>query len=171
MKKNLILTGMMGVGKTTIGRSLSKRLNMKFVDVDEIIEKDENMTINEIFKNKGEEHFRNLEKIVTLEKLKETNSVIALGGGAFINFTIRDAVLKNCVSFWLNLNIESLSERLTKSNKRPLFNEMMPKDSLIKIFDKRRKIYSLANHEIDCNKDNTSILVEKIAKIYESKRD
>ena len=80
---------------------------MKFNDVDEIIEKDENMTINEIFKNKGEEHFRNLEKIVTLEKLKETNSIIALGGGAFINFTIRDAVLKNCVSFWLNLNISN----------------------------------------------------------------
>ena len=59
MKKNLILTGMMGVGKSTVGRSLSKRLKMKFIDVDEIIEKDENMSINEIFKNKGQSHFRN----------------------------------------------------------------------------------------------------------------
>ena len=169
MKKNLILTGMMGVGKSTVGRSLSKRLNMKFIDIDEIIEKDENMSINEIFKNKGEAHFRNLEKIATLKKLEEMNSVIALGGGAFTNPTIRDVVLKNCISFWLNLNIELLSKRLIKSNKRPLFNETMPEDSLSKIFDKRKKVYKLANYEMDCNKDDTPTLVEKIAKIYESK--
>ena len=75
MKKNLVLTGMMGVGKSTIGRSLSKKLNMRFVDLDRLIEKRESSTIKEIFKKKGEKYFRNLERKIALKKLKQENSI------------------------------------------------------------------------------------------------
>ena len=89
MKKNLVLTGMMGVGKSTIGKKLAKRLKRKFVDIDKIIEIKEKNTIKEIFENKGEHYFRKIEKKITLEELKKNNLIIALGGGAFINTSVR----------------------------------------------------------------------------------
>ena len=97
MKKNLILTGMMGVGKSTLGKALSTKLKMNFFDTDAEIEKRESLN--------------------TLEK---ENCIIALGGGAFINKEIRDSVKKNSISFWLNLNVEFLMKRLSDSKKRPL---------------------------------------------------
>ena len=84
---------MMGVGKSTIGRSLSKKLNMRFIDLDRLIEKRESTTIKEIFKEKGEKYFRDLERKMALKKLKQENSIIALGGGAFIDSQIRKEVL------------------------------------------------------------------------------
>ena len=92
MKKNLVLTGMMGVGKTTIGKSLSQKLSYSFIDIDKTIEIKEGCSINMIFKNKSESYFRKLENSVSLEKLKENNSVISLGGGAFLDRSIRRAV-------------------------------------------------------------------------------
>ena len=89
MVKNLTLTGMMGVGKSTIGKILAKKLEYKFVDVDKLIEQKEGLSINLIFRNKGEEHFRKIEFEQTLSELKKSNSVISLGGGAFLNNTIR----------------------------------------------------------------------------------
>ena len=120
MKKNLVLTGMMGVGKSTIGRSLSKKLNMRFVDLDRLIEKRESSTIKEIFKKKGEKYFRNLERKIALKKLKQENSIIALGGGAFIDSHIRKEVLKNCISFWLDVKVEVVLSRSRSLKKRPL---------------------------------------------------
>ena len=89
MIKNLVLTGMMGVGKSTIGRSLASKLSYKFLDIDELIEKKEGSSINLIFKKKGENYFRKIENEITLENLKKKNSIIALGGGAFMNRNIR----------------------------------------------------------------------------------
>ena len=89
MGKNLTLTGMMGVGKSTIGKILAKKLNYNFIDVDKIIEAKEGSSINLIFKNKSENYFRKIENEITLSELKKINSVISLGGGAFLNNTIR----------------------------------------------------------------------------------
>ena len=86
MKKNLVLLGMMGVGKTTLGKIVSKKINLKFIDTDSNIEKKHEMKISEIFKEKGEKFFRLEEEKEVLESLKEINSVIALGGGAFFFF-------------------------------------------------------------------------------------
>ena len=94
MGKNLTLTGMMGVGKSTIGKILAKKLNYNFIDVDKLIEKKENSSINLIFKNNGESYFRKIESEITLAILKKDNSVISLGGGAFINNLIRKNVKK-----------------------------------------------------------------------------
>ena len=90
---------MMGVGKSTIGKSFSKNLRLKFIDVDKLIEQKEKRTISEIFKDKGEEYFRKIEKKISIRELKKFNQVIALGGGAFMNFSIRKEVKNSAISF------------------------------------------------------------------------
>ena len=114
MNKNLTLTGMMGVGKSTIGKNLAKKLNYNFIDIDKIIEAKEGASINSIFKNKSEAYFRKLENETTLQMLKKNNSVISLGGGAFLNKSIRLSVKKKCISFWLDIDVEQLVKRLKK---------------------------------------------------------
>ena len=89
MKKNVILTGMMGVGKSTIGKKLARKLKLKFIDIDRLIEKKEKSSISEIFSQNGESYFRKIEKNITLEELKKDNCVIALGGGTFLNKKVR----------------------------------------------------------------------------------
>ena len=117
MGKNLTLTGMMGVGKSTIGKNLAKKLKYKFIDVDKLIESKEGLSINLIFKNKSESYFRKIESDITLAELKNDKSVISLGGGAFLNNTIRRNAKKLSVSFWLDLPIEELIKRLRKTLK------------------------------------------------------
>ena len=90
---------MMGVGKSTVGKAVADKLSMNFIDVDKIIEKKESLSVNEIFTKKGEDYFRNLEERIGIEEIKKNDSVISLGGGAFINSKIRQFVLKECVSF------------------------------------------------------------------------
>ena len=92
MGKNLTLTGMMGVGKSTIGRNLAKKLNYNFVDIDKLIEIKEGTSINFIFKNKSENYFRKIECEITLKELKKNKSVISLGGGSFMNKSIRSKI-------------------------------------------------------------------------------
>ena len=171
MKKNLVLTGMMGVGKSTIGIGLSKVLNMKFIDIDSEIESQESMKIKKIFKTKSEEYFRNIEEKICLDYLKKSNYVIALGGGAFINKKIRDIVLKTSLSFWLNLKKESLLKRLQHSKKRPILNNVNLEEKLTSIYKERKDIYTLANHKIECDKIEKSLIINKIAKIYENDTD
>ena len=101
MNKNLVLTGMMGVGKSTIGRLLAKKLKVGFFYIDMIIEKNEKKSIKRIFRTDGEEFFRKIEEKTTLKILKAKNVVIALGGGAFMNEKIRFEVLKSSTSVWL----------------------------------------------------------------------
>ena len=84
-KKNIVLIGMMGSGKSSIGKILSKKLNLEFIDIDSKIEEKENMTISQIFETKGEEYFRKLEEIISINNLKLQNKVISLGGGGYIN--------------------------------------------------------------------------------------
>ena len=99
----------MGSGKTTIGKSLSQRLEMGFADVDAIIEKKVGLSISEIFEKKGEKAFREEEEKESKEILKKTNLVIALGGGAFINENIRNEIKKSSFSVWLDLDVEILA--------------------------------------------------------------
>ncbi len=168
MRKNLVLTGMMGVGKSTIGKSLAVKLKMNLSDIDKIIENRENMVINEIFKLKGEQYFRKIEKKTSLDELKRENSIIALGGGAFIDQQIREEVLKNCTSFWLDLSVDNLARRLLSSYERPLLKKNNLKEELNNLFIKRKEKYGLANFRIDCNNVKKTEIVDKISKLYES---
>ena len=102
MKKNLVLIGMMGSGKSTIGRILSKKIKLNFFDIDKLIEQKTDLSISEIFKRKGEDFFREIEEKTTVKYLKSSNNIIALGGGAFLNNNIRAALKTNSISIWLN---------------------------------------------------------------------
>ena len=159
---------MMGVGKSTIGKKLAKKLKHKFVDVDKIIEEKENNTIKEIFKNKGENYFRKIEKKITLEVLKKDKLVIALGGGAFINTSIRREIKSSSTSFWLDLKIMSLLPRLKNIKKRPLLDEDDLEQSINKIYSERKKIYNESNFRIKCDSMNENEIINKIINLYEN---
>ena len=165
-KKNLVLLGMMGSGKSTIGLLLSRRLNIKFIDVDHKIENEVGMKISDIFMQKGEKYFRNLEEKITLKLLNSSNNVIALGGGGFINYRIRKEILKNHLSFWLYLNNLRLLDRIKKNNKRPIAVKSSDTE-LIELITKREKIYIKAKFKINCNKLKKIEIVKKIIKLYE----
>jgi len=171
LKKNLVLTGMMGVGKSTIGKKLAEKLKRKFVDIDKIIEIKEKNTIKEIFENKGENYFRKIEKKITLEELKKNNLIIALGGGAFINTSIRREIKSSCLSFWLDLKAESLLIRLKNVKKRPLLDQDKLEKSINKIYSERKKIYNESNFRIKCNSMDKNKIVYKIIELYENSRN
>ena len=165
-KKNLVFLGMMGSGKSSIGFLVSKKMNLKFVDIDNVIEGEIGMKISDIFKEKGEKYFRNLEEKITLKILKTNNIVVSLGGGGFINDKIRNEILTNHFSFWLSWDYEVLLTRIKNSKKRPLAHKSNNQE-IIKLIKKRSKIYSKAKFKINCNKLTKTEIVKKITKIYE----
>ena len=170
MSKNLVLTGMMGVGKSTIGRSLAKALSYSFVDVDNLIEKKEGCSINLIFKNKNEKYFRKLENEISLNELEKKSSVISLGGGAFLDNSIRRAVKNTSISFWLDVEISEIVKRLKNSQKRPLLLDGNLNETVNKIYMKRKKSYSEADFRIKCSFLKPDVIVKKILEIYEKTR-
>ena len=167
MRKNLTLTGMMGVGKSTIGKNLAKKLKYNFIDVDKIIEAKEGLSINLIFKNKSESYFRKIENDITLSELKKDNSVISLGGGAFLNKTIRRNTKKFSTSFWLDVPVYELIKRLKKSSQRPLLFKKNIDETVKKIYFDRKKIYNEADFRIRCNSLKSREIVNKILELYE----
>ena len=166
LNKNIVLVGMMGSGKSTIGYFLSKSTDLNFVDVDKVIEKEAGLKIFDIFEKKGEVYFRNLEEKITLNLLKDEKKILSLGGGSFLNKNIRNEVFKNSLSFWLNWKSSTLIKRIYKSNKRPL-TFYSSKNDLIKLIGKRSKIYSEANYKINCESLSKSMIVKKIINLYE----
>ena len=167
MKKNLVLLGMMAVGKTTLGKIVAKKQDLKFIDIDASIEKKNSMTIKEIFKKKGEKFFRMEEENEILKSLEKNNCVIALGGGAFMNKTVRENILKNAISIWLNVDIKTLNQRVKWNQKRPLLKEENNQKKITELYAGRKDIYKLANHQIACDKLSKKNIAEKIIALYE----
>ena len=166
LNKNIVLIGMMGSGKSTIGYLLSKTIDAKFEDIDKIIEIETGYKISDIFKKKGEIYFRNLEEKITLKILKNSKNVVALGGGGFLNKNIRNEILNNHFSAWLYWNDLTIIERILKSKKRPIaFNSN--EEDLKKLIAERSNIYSKANFKINCEKLTKNMIVKKIAELYE----
>jgi len=166
LNKNIVLLGMMGSGKSTIGYLLSKNINFNFLDVDKFIEKEEGLKIYDIFQKKGESYFRSLEEKITLKLLKNNKNIISLGGGGFVNKNIRKEILKNHISFWLNWKNSTIIKRILKSKKRPIaFNSS--KNNLEKLIRQRSDIYSLANYKINCETLTKNVIVKNIIELYE----
>tara|TARA_Y100000768_G_C23906545_1_gene647820 strand:- start:727 stop:1239 length:513 start_codon:yes stop_codon:yes gene_type:complete len=166
-KKNLVFLGMMGSGKSTIGSLVAKKLKLNFVDIDKEIEKKLKITIKKIFENKGEDYFRKVEEQTTLRKLKLNSSVISIGGGAFINKNIRQEIIKNHLSFWLNWDTEILLNRMKNSKKRPL-TVGASDEALINLVKRRSTFYSKALYEVKCDNLSKNQIVKNIIKIYET---
>jgi len=167
VRKNLVLLGMMGVGKSTLGKIVAKKLNLEFVDTDTRIEEKYLMKINAIFKKKGEKFFRLVEEKEVVKSLKKNNCVIALGGGAFLNKTIRNNILKNSVSIWLDSDLEILNKRTKWNKKRPLLDKENSKIVINKLYEERKSIYKLANYKIDCTDLSKENITNKIIIFYE----
>ena len=167
--RNIVFLGMMGSGKTSIGLLVSKKLNLQFYDIDQIIENELEMSISDIFEKKGEEFFRDFEEKTTLKILKKKRIVISLGGGAFINKKIREEILKNHLSFWLNWNSKTLIRRIKKNTKRPIALKSST-DELVNLIKKRSLVYSKSKYKINCEKLSKNEIVNKIINIYENKK-
>ncbi len=166
--KNIVFLGMMGSGKTSIGMMVSKKLNLNFFDIDNLIEKKLNLNISEIFETKGEKFFREFEEKMTLEILKKKNIVISLGGGAFLNRNIRTEILKNHLSFWLKIDSKIIIDRIINNPKRPIaFNST--KNELFDLIKKRSKIYSKSMYNVICDNLTKKEIVKKVLNIYEPK--
>ena len=161
----------MGVGKSTVGKSLADKLSYKFKDIDKIIEIKEGCTIDIIFKNKGENYFRSLENRITISELKEENTVISLGGGAFLSNSIRSTVKHSSVSFWLDVKTDILISRLKKNKKRPLLFKKNLIETVKKIYLERKKTYGEADFKIKCESLKPELIVNKILDLYENSRD
>ena len=170
LNKNLVLVGMMGSGKSSIGKILSKKLEFEFIDTDNKIEEIEKKTISEIFKKNGEKYFRNIEEVISLKSLQLNNKVIALGGGGYINPIIRKYTLKNCISVWLDWKNETLINRIKNSKKRPLAMKLDNLE-LQKLIIKRSAMYNLSDYKINCDKLDKMQIVEKIIKLYENSQN
>jgi len=164
--KNLVFLGMMGSGKSSIGNLVSKKLDLPFVDIDTLIVENTGMSISDIFKEKGEDYFRNLEEKITLKSLKKIKNIVSLGGGGFINTKIRNEILANHFSFWLNWDESTLVKRIKGSKKRPLAFKSTNQE-IRSIIKNRSLIYSNAQFKINCNKLTKTEIVKKIIKIYE----
>ena len=161
IKKNIVLIGMMGSGKSTIGSLLAKKLNAVLVDIDKKIEKMENQKISQIFELKGEAYFRELEFNVTIKYLGHHNRIISLGGGAFINKELRKIIKYKSSTFWLNWNTDTLINRIKNNNKRPVIKNMSLTD-IKKLINERNKIYNLSDFKINCENLKKGEIVNKI---------
>ena len=161
---------MMGSGKSTIGKEISKKSSMKFIDTDQLIENYKKMKIRDIFDKKGEDFFRSLEEKIVLKTMKLSNQVIALGGGSFINKKIRSEVLKSNISFWLNWKNDVILKRITNSIKRPKLDFLSDKE-ILKLVTARSKIYLKADYKINCDNLNKFQIAKKILRIYEDKKN
>ena len=161
-KKNICIMGLMGSGKSIIGKDLSKYLNLKFYDTDKEIELKAKKNINAIFQEKGEVYFRKIEEKICLELLSDNNCVISLGGGSVINKKIRDLIKQNSYSIYLEVKINYLLDRIKFSKKRPLLNKNLSNREILKnLYNDRRKFYEKADFIVNNNNDKFQVL-EKI---------
>ena len=141
----IVLVGMMGAGKTTVGRRLATRLGRHFVDSDEEVEKAAGMSIEEIFASRGEADFRAGEQRVIARLLKEQDLVLGTGGGAFINAETRTLVKASAVSVWIKADFELLFQRVQRRSNRPLLKTANPRETLKGLIDKRYPVYAEAD--------------------------
>jgi len=145
-RRSIVLVGMMGVGKSSIGRRLATRLGIPFVDADAEIEKAAGMSIADIFAHRGEADFRSGEARVIARLLEAGPQVLAAGGGAFMNAATREAIREKGVSVWLKADLEVLLRRISKRrNERPLLQNADPESTLRALLIEREPVYAQAD--------------------------
>ena len=162
-KLNISLCGMMGSGKSAIGKILANKLDYNFIDVDKMIEVDAGKSIKKIFEEDGEQYFRDLEEKITINILELKETIVSLGGGAIINNKIRDSIKKNSYNIYLNVNIDILTKRLQNSKTRPLIYKKNLKKELINLIGIREKFYRKADLIVK-NENNIIATTENIIK-------
>lgn len=141
----VVLVGLMGVGKSTVGRKLAALLSRDFVDADEAIAEAAQRSIPEIFETFGEAHFRDGERRVIARLIGESHGVIATGGGAFVDPETRALVLERGIAVWIDCDVDTLVERTARRGNRPLLNQGDPKEILTRLARERAPFYGQAH--------------------------
>lgn len=162
----VVLVGMMGVGKSSVGRKLANLLHMPFVDADEEIEKAAQMSISEIFAQYGEPYFRDGERRVIARIIDGpgTRTVIATGGGAFVNPETRALILEKTIPVWLDSEVDVLMERVGRKDSRPLLRQGDPREILTRLRNEREPFYSQAPIHVKSTAGPHSRTVAKVLK-------
>lgn len=160
--RSLVMIGLMGCGKTSVGRRLSVATGLGFVDADEEIELAAGKTISEIFADHGEEHFRDGERKVIARLLRTGPQVLATGGGAFMNAETRENIRTSGVSIWLRAELPLLMRRVMRRENRPLLKTSDPEARMRELISQRYPIYALADLTIDSREVPHDIMVEEI---------
>lgn len=161
-KRALVFVGLMGAGKSVIGKRVATMLHLPFYDSDQEIEKASKMTITELFKIYGESEFRALEQRVILNLIKKSPLVLATGGGAYINQDIRKAIHQNGISIWLKADLDILMQRVSKRKTRPLLQTANPKETMQKLMEQRYPIYAKANLTINTHKESRLTVAKNV---------
>lgn len=143
--RTIALVGLMGAGKSTVGRRLAERLGRPFFDCDDEIEKAAGLSVADIFKIHGEAEFRRGEKRVLERLLSGPPHILATGGGAYLNSDTRALMRQQAVTVWLNADLETLWKRVSRRNHRPLLAQPNPKNVLADLFEARKPIYAEAD--------------------------
>lgn len=154
LNKPIVLIGMMGAGKSYIGSALAKHFDVEFSDSDKIVEQRAGCSVSEIFERFGEEKFREAEKNAILNLLDKPPHVIATGGGAVTTLSTLEAIKKQAVSVWLNVELEILLERVSGRKTRPLLKNVDVEKKLSKLLHERIGLYRQADIQLDINHDN-----------------
>ena len=161
-KKNICIMGLMGSGKSIIGKDLGKYLKLKFYDTDKQIELEAKKSINAIFEEDGETYFRDIEEKICIELLEHNNCVISLGGGSIINSRIRKVIIQNSYSIYLKVKLDNILNRIKTSHKRPLLNKKLNKREILQnLYYNRKKFYEKADLIVK-NDNDKFITLEKI---------
>jgi shikimate kinase len=147
-ERPIVLVGLMGAGKSAVGRRLARRLGLPFADVDEEIEADAGLAIAEIFERYGEAHFRECERGVVARLVEGPRRVIAAGGGAFVDPETRELILDRCVAVWLDAEVELMAERVGRRGDRPLLKGRDPLAALRALAERRNPAYAQAHFTI-----------------------
>ena len=163
--KNVCLIGLMGSGKTVIGKELSQILDLNFIDTDYEIEKNVGKSIKKIFEEHDEGFFRNIEEKICLKVLENRNSIISLGGGSILNKNIRNSMKNNSYSIFINVDTDIILKRLGNSKKRPLLNNINKELILRKLFNERIKYYNQADLIVKNNLDKKEIIKKITAEL------
>ena len=161
-KKTIVLVGIMGAGKSTVGKILADRLGMRFIDADQEIERAAGCTITDFFEKYGEVEFRKGEERVISRILAGEPCVLATGGGAFMSEATRLLIKKIATSVWLRASFEVLAKRLAKRYDRPLLQTADPQQTLKALIKKRYPIYNDADFIVDVENDGVDITVSKV---------
>ncbi|MGY4568170.1 MULTISPECIES: shikimate kinase [Bradyrhizobium] len=148
-ERPIVLVGMMGAGKSSIGCKLSNMLGLDFVDSDKVIETKAGKEINEIFKDHGEQYFRDMEEREILQLLERGPIVLATGGGAFMSEKIRDRTREKGISIWINTDLDTITKRLAKDTARPLLQTDNPEETIKEMVHERASVYQMADLKLD----------------------
>ena len=166
--KTIVLVGLMGAGKTSVGRLLAKRLDLEFIDADDEIEQAARCSIEQIFESHGEAEFRDGERRVIARLLTGPTHVLATGGGAFMRKETRDAIRGRGISVWLRADLDLLLRRVSRRKNRPLLRNENPRQTLEKLIEERYPVYAEADIVVDSGDQPPGTIVDTVIESLET---